>query len=209
VDPLPLINYWAHFVFSYRRLHSITQEQLADRLEVSQQTVSRWEAGQQIPDPSSQAKLRTVLGEADLNSLKFWIARIRRAAGSEMLIDGDLVVRAISASIADIGRTLPEEMIGKKFDDIYPRPRPRNVEKLAENGFFEGKIVHSKFTMLNDQGPRSFGYHADVWPALTSDAGILMHACIYPFKVEQAPGIERSRSQDLVIELNDLVGNVV
>jgi transcriptional regulator with XRE-family HTH domain len=204
-----MINYWAHFVFSYRRLHSITQEQLAERLEVSQQTVSRWEAGQQIPDPGSQAKLRTVLGEADLNSLKFWMARVRRASGNEILMDNKLIIRSVSASMTEVARFLPEEMIGKQFKDISPGPRPKNLEKLAESGFFEGKIVCCKFTILNDQGPRSFGFRADVWPALTSDAGVLMHACIYPFKVEHASGVERSRSEDLVIELNDLVGNVV
>jgi transcriptional regulator with XRE-family HTH domain len=209
MDHLPLVNYWAHFVYSYRRLHTITQDQLAERLGVSQQTVSRWEAGQQIPDPASQAKLRKVLGEADLNSTKNWIARVRRAAGFEILFDRELTVRSVSAAMAEIARILPEDMIGMAHDDLFPKPRPAHIERLAQEGFFDGKIVHSKFTIRSDLGPRSGGYHADVWPALTSDGGVLMHASIYPFQVEQAPGAEGMRSEDFVIEQNDLVGNVV
>ena len=44
-----------------RRQNNITQEQLADRLEISRQAVSKWESGTSVPDISKMMELCNIL----------------------------------------------------------------------------------------------------------------------------------------------------
>ena len=48
-----------------RRRLGITQRQLADRLNVDQGTISRWERGVEGPRPAREAALRDMLMEDD------------------------------------------------------------------------------------------------------------------------------------------------
>jgi len=51
-----------HFISESRKEKNLTQRQLADFLRVSDKTVSRWETGKGMPDPSSWLKLGDILG---------------------------------------------------------------------------------------------------------------------------------------------------
>ncbi len=55
-------NIWPRLIGQYRKRHALTQEDFAKRFGVTQQTVSRWEAGQQAPGLDVQTTLRTALG---------------------------------------------------------------------------------------------------------------------------------------------------
>jgi transcriptional regulator with XRE-family HTH domain len=201
-----LVNYWASFVFSYRNLHELTQEQLSERLNVSQQTVSRWEAGQQVPDPRSQAALREVLGEADLTSKKNWIERVSRASGLELLIDRKLEILAASNSVAAAADTQPNKMKGKPFAKYLPAKRPKHVDKAAEDGFFDGAFARISYATEINLGPATYYTNTDVWPVLTTDAGILMHVVITPADGPQKPGLDGLAVSGLVLEPNAFVG---
>jgi transcriptional regulator with XRE-family HTH domain len=48
-----------------RRAAGLSQERLAERLEVERSTVQRWEAGQSTPQPWHRPRLATVLGVSD------------------------------------------------------------------------------------------------------------------------------------------------
>lgn len=48
-------------IFQKRKEKSITQEQLAEQLNVARQTVSKWETGETLPDISSLKKLANLL----------------------------------------------------------------------------------------------------------------------------------------------------
>jgi transcriptional regulator with XRE-family HTH domain len=194
-------------VFSYRSLHDLTQEDLAEKLKVSQQTISRWEAGQQVPDPRSQAMLRAVLGEADLSSKKNWIERVRRASGVEVLLDSQLVYLAVSDALARAIDTPAEKMIGKPSAKFVPAARPMLVEKAVEDGFFEGAFARLSYDSQVNLGHHTLNTHLDVWPVATSDAGILMHVVITPVKGEQNPGLEKLIVSNFVAEPNRFVGD--
>lgn len=56
------------FIASERKAHSLTQQQLADMLNISNKTVSKWECGKGLPDVSMLRPLCQAL-ELDLNEL--------------------------------------------------------------------------------------------------------------------------------------------
>ena len=56
------------FIASERKAHSLTQQQLADMLSISNKTVSKWECGNGLPDVSLLRPLCQALG-LDLNEL--------------------------------------------------------------------------------------------------------------------------------------------
>lgn len=49
-------------ITTLRRLNSWTQEALAERLDVSRQTVAKWEAGESVPDLVNAQALATIFG---------------------------------------------------------------------------------------------------------------------------------------------------
>jgi transcriptional regulator with XRE-family HTH domain len=200
------VNYWASFVYSYRNLHGLTQGELAERLNVSQQTVSRWEAGQQVPDPRSQATLRAVLGEADLSAKKNWIERVRRSSGIEVLIDANLALLSVSEPLAHAIDTTPERLIGKPYAKMLPADRPRHVEKAVQDGFFQGAFSRLSYCAQINFGHLTYNTKSDIWPVATPDAGILMHVVITPVKGPQEPGKEGLTIENFVAEPNDFVG---
>lgn len=200
------VNYWASFVYSYRNLHGLTQEQLSTRLGVSQQTVSRWEAGQQVPDPRSQAVLREVLGEADLNSKKNWIERVRRASGFEVLIDRNINLLSVSETAAGWADRPAEQILGKPYAKFLPADRPRHVEKAAAEGFFDGAISRMYSDTVINLGHATHHVQTDTWPVMTSDAGVLMHMVVSFTTGPQFPGLEGLKATNFVMEPNDLVG---
>jgi transcriptional regulator with XRE-family HTH domain len=200
------VNYWASFVNSYRTLHSLTQEQLATQLGVSQQMVSRWEAGQQLPDPRSQAVLRSVLGESDLSSKKNWIERVRRAAGYEALLDASLTLLSVSDAVTDRSDMPAEHAIGRPFANFFPADRPKIAEKAVEAGFFDGALARVSLMSEVNLGTRTFHAFTDLWPVVTSDSGILMHCIIVRVPGPQNLGVESVRVENLVMQPNNLVG---
>jgi transcriptional regulator with XRE-family HTH domain len=78
---------WRNLIVGYRKKHALTQAGAAARLNVSQQTISRWESGKQEPDPEAQAALRQELGILALTSREAWIQRVALSAGREYLFE--------------------------------------------------------------------------------------------------------------------------
>ncbi len=56
------------FIASQRKSQALTQRQLADRLHVTDKTISKWETGHRLPDASVLLELSSVL-EVDINEL--------------------------------------------------------------------------------------------------------------------------------------------
>lgn len=52
----------SHNVAVYRKRAGMSQEDLAERLHVSRQTISKWETGQSAPDPETVVQLARLFG---------------------------------------------------------------------------------------------------------------------------------------------------
>ena len=52
----------SHNIAVYRKRAGMSQEDLAERLHVSRQTVSKWETGQSAPDPETVVQLARLFG---------------------------------------------------------------------------------------------------------------------------------------------------
>lgn len=48
-------------LYSLRKLYKLSQEELAEKLEVSRQTISKWETGEAMPDIEKGKKLAEIL----------------------------------------------------------------------------------------------------------------------------------------------------
>ncbi len=54
---------FAENLAAYRKKSGMTQEQLAEQLNITRQAVSKWESGQAVPDVDAALKLCEVLGK--------------------------------------------------------------------------------------------------------------------------------------------------
>lgn len=54
---------FAENLAAYRKKSAMTQEQLAEQLNITRQAVSKWESGQAVPDVDAALKLCEVLGK--------------------------------------------------------------------------------------------------------------------------------------------------
>ncbi|MCE9523909.1 MAG: helix-turn-helix domain-containing protein, partial [Alphaproteobacteria bacterium] len=67
---------WPLLISRYRKLHALTQAAFAERFHVSQQTISRWENGQQSPHLLAQQALRSAIAAASNATTECWRQRI-------------------------------------------------------------------------------------------------------------------------------------
>ena len=86
-----------------RRRQGLSQEQLADRLGVTRQSVSKWESGAAMPELNKLVALSELFGVSVDYLVKDWMEEAERESGGEALPD---------ASAARIER---------KLDDLTPR----------------------------------------------------------------------------------------
>ncbi len=137
---------------SLRKEHKFSQEELAEKLGVSRQTISKWERGEASPDMGNAIQLakiydisldeiaRCITGEEDPvkpHGISLKKETYRNAAESS------------AASNEYIRMVLPE----KESDEIYPQ---LNAYKSADGGNVsdkmpERKTVHEEKTFENDQ----------------------------------------------------------
>lgn len=150
-----------------------------------------------------------MLGEADLMSLKAWKERVRRANGSEVLLDSSLKIVSLSSAISDTFDLVPETSIGRPIADYMPQDRPKFMEQAVERGFFKGALSGVHYSVTVDEGARSFFFDVHLWPALTSDAGILMHLVSFPIAGQPQLGRDGIVVKNVKFEENTLVGNAI
>ena len=200
---------WASFVRAHRLAMNLNQGQFAQDMGVSQQTVSRWESGAQIPDQSIQAKLKDRLRATALGSTAFWKYRVALSRGFEMLIDRDMTV--LSASKKAAALLLSDHVEGAKLSGLLPErdiaqsPNPglNSLEGFRDIGFFDGLIRSVRLDMEWHAASGSCACKTDFWPVLTSEQTIIGQFSGMPRPVPADPtGFKGIRVKHVDVRLN-------
>lgn len=184
------MSVWRDLIVGYRKKHALTQADAAVRLQVSQQTISRWESGKQEPDPAAQATLRQELGMLALTLRESWIQRVKLSAGREHLFEAGWRCIALSSRLQDDETFMDPAIVGKTLSEV---PFFANlVPVLDSTGLFSGDTRLARLKVVFHLPDRSVGRVFDLWPVLTGTDEILVHAVAYPYSVAQshsgAPG---------------------
>ena len=105
-----------------RKESCLTQEQAAERLEVSETTVKAWEQGTRVPDNETVARMAELYGTP-------WLALEHlRSAGSTLGVIPEITVQSLpTAAITLINRVL----------DFAERHRDRQLLRIAEDGIID------------------------------------------------------------------------
>ena len=107
-----------------RKEGCLTQEQAAERLDVSETTVKAWEQGARVPDNETVARMAELYGTP-------WLALEHlRSAGSTLGVIPEITVQSLpTAAITLINRVL----------DFAERHRDRQLLRIAEDGVIDEK----------------------------------------------------------------------
>ena len=107
-----------------RKTTCLTQEQAAERLDVSDTTVKAWEQGARVPDNETVARMAELYGTP-------WLALEHlRSAGSTLGVIPEVTVQSLpTAAITLINRVL----------DFAERHRDRQLLRIAEDGVIDEK----------------------------------------------------------------------
>ena len=107
-----------------RKESCLTQEQAAERLDVSETTVKAWEQGTRVPDNETVARMAELYGTP-------WLALEHlRSAGSTLGVIPEVTVQSLpTAAITLINRVL----------DFAERHRDRQLLRIAEDGVIDEK----------------------------------------------------------------------
>ena len=107
-----------------RKEGCLTQEQAAERLEVSETTVKAWEQGARVPDNETVAQMAELYGTP-------WLALEHlRSAGGALGVIPEITVQSLpTAAITLINRVL----------EFAERHRDRQLLRIAEDGVIDEK----------------------------------------------------------------------
>jgi transcriptional regulator with XRE-family HTH domain len=208
---MPDKSRWASFVRAHRLSQNLNQAQFAQVMGVSQQTVSRWESGAQLPDIAIQDKLRSQLQTTALGSLAFWKRRVAASQGHDVLIARDLTILAASGKADRLLGPGNQGIVGRSFPDLLPEAEigVRNsnglnsIRQFSEIGFFDGLIRSIRLVMEWHVPQGSCACKTDVWPVLTSDQTIVGQFSGSPVAIPpDARGFSGIRVLDIDIQLN-------
>ena len=105
-----------------RKTTCLTQEQAAERLEVSETTVKAWEQGARVPDNETVARMAELYGTP-------WLAleHLKQAGGALGVLPEVTVQSLPTAAITLINRVL----------DFAERHRDRQLLRIAEDGVID------------------------------------------------------------------------
>ena len=105
-----------------RKTTCLTQEQAAERLDVSETTIKAWEQGTRVPDNETVARM------AELYDTPWLALEHLRSAGSTLGVIPEITVQSLpTAAITLINRVL----------DFAERHRDRQLLRIAEDGIID------------------------------------------------------------------------
>lgn len=122
-----------------RKKHGLSQEALAEKLEISRQAISKWESGSSNPDIEYVIKMSDIFGVStdyilkgnpvSENSLKEKQATIKKSANKAPLVLGIIsssisliglfILKLLSSFFKGVSQTTAEEVSPGNYVDVY------------------------------------------------------------------------------------------
>ncbi|MCS6876797.1 MAG: helix-turn-helix domain-containing protein [Geminicoccaceae bacterium] len=134
----PAPESWARYISRYRRFEGLSQKAAARILGVSQATLSRWEAGKQVPALSTRRRLQERIEGRTGGARRTIVAAVERSPIVVILFDRRRRLLAASAAARDLAtRTAPAES-GQGEEAILFLLGPRAEE--VSSGFREDEL---------------------------------------------------------------------
>lgn len=124
-------------IVAARAQAGLSQAELADRLGVTQATISRWEVGTQAPTSSLRQKLTTFLDNVKSRHAAEQI--IAHSPFIMALVRRDWSVAAVSPGLAISAGCDAETLRGLTLKDVATAEMEQISLILAERGFFDGQ----------------------------------------------------------------------
>lgn len=126
---------------SVREMLGLTQQAFAEKLAVSQATVSRWESGLTEPDPESRRRIHALAGRSTSTADAALYRMVRRAPSIMGLFDLNMRVLAISDVAAEVNGLHAAEIIGMDYRPLFTEDLAEAYEAAVRHGFFTGEIL--------------------------------------------------------------------
>lgn len=172
----PVSDHHTRQLTAYRRAHGLTQEDLAELLNVSAATISRWESLAQSPDPEHIVMIENLLGLQRLNSCEEWRFRVARSLGYEVLFDENGIVAAAAAANLALAGIDPDCRDGLRMRDLLPaNAASEAASEYARLGYhahrqklFLRQMRLIKYTAELRTPTFSSQIVTDFWPIVTS-----------------------------------------
>lgn len=126
-------NYWSLLLVQLRKNKKWSQADLANKIGVSRESVSRWESGSTYPSIKQQKKIGMIADDLNIASV-YGIVRVVNHSPYPMILTdiNDYVLAASASSGFDVGVTVfeqtPEDERGNYLDF---------TKQVAETGFWE------------------------------------------------------------------------
>lgn len=147
---------------SARETLGLTQQGFADRLGVSQATVSRWESGQTEPDHESRRRIHALAGRSTHHGDTALTRMVRRAPSLMGLLDLNMRVLAVSDHVARLNAMDPAEAVGMDYRPLFTDDIAEAFEIAVSSGFFTGDVLGM------DLACETRGLNGNVFPMLSS-----------------------------------------
>ncbi|MGC2854986.1 helix-turn-helix domain-containing protein [Novispirillum sp. DQ9] len=126
---------------SVREMLGLTQQAFAERLAVSQATVSRWESGHTEPDPDSRRRIHALAGRSTSTADAALYRMVRRAPSMMALFDLNMRILAVSDLAARVNGLDPTEVVGMDYRPLFTDELAEAYETAVRHGFFTGDIL--------------------------------------------------------------------
>lgn len=144
------LSYWPSLLLEIRTHLNISQSDLADLLDLTEESIAQWESGTEVPSSQTQKEIQKIASDKNITSLGGIVELVRNSPTRMFIVDEDYFVIAASRSSEWIENTTIEAQLTENA-----RPQFCSiVEELSKSHFWKGiggKVVDYEFNIQKNK----------------------------------------------------------